>query len=149
MRRIRQPGPALAFRLSPREAKLFRQLLLLYPRVPSGHHRIGTGFKPGDEAQRLLDESLAEQRAAYKRRIREFLANPANFRADDQGAVLALRESDAEWLLQVLNDIRVGSWVRAGSPERLDGDWLTPKTVKDAWAMDMAGYFQMHLLEAR
>ena len=55
-----------------------------------------------------------------------------------------------EWLLQALNDIRVGSWLALGSP---DGPVeilaaLTDKTAPDFWAMEISGHFQAVLLAA-
>jgi len=49
-------------------------------------------------------------------------------------------------LLQVLNDVRIGSWIELGSPER-PLEALGAKTAPAVWAMEMAGAFQMSLLE--
>jgi hypothetical protein len=63
---------------------------------------------------------------------------------------LNLSGEQLEWLLQVLNDIRVGSWVQLGSPDtdtvRRGG--LTPEEARAVAAMDMSAYFQSGLLEA-
>ena len=59
----------------------------------------------------------------------------------------ALSGSELEWLLQVLNDIRVGSWIILGSPEQ----WFeaaTPQTAPHLWAMELAGAFEMAFLPA-
>ena len=50
-----------------------------------------------------------------------------------------------DWVLQVLNDVRVGSWVLLGSPEELAMD-LNEKTAPHFRAMEMAGYFQAQFL---
>jgi hypothetical protein len=49
--------------------------------------------------------------------------------------------------MQVLNDVRVGSWVILGSPDKKPAE-LNATTAPHFLAMEMAGYFQMQLLEA-
>jgi hypothetical protein len=97
--------------------------------------------------QRLLEEAVAEQRAANKKQLQTLLTDPRRFADTETGCRMTLSPADMEWLLQVLNDIRIGSWVRLGSPEeRLEK--LTLKTAPHFWAMEMSGYFQSRLLEA-
>jgi hypothetical protein len=75
------------------------------------------------------------------------LADPRRFQRTDTGFRLSLSRAEAEWVLQVLNDIRVGSWIILGSPEgEIEG--LDAKTASDFWAMEMAGYFETELLQA-
>jgi len=55
-----------------------------------------------------------------------------------------------EWMLQLLNDVRVGCWVKLGRPE-LEGvpkRHLTGQAARDMTALELSGYFQMVLLEA-
>jgi hypothetical protein len=60
---------------------------------------------------------------------------------------LVLSPADVEWLLQILNDIRVGSWLMLGSPEE-ELEVLSEKNAPHLLAMHMSGHFQMELLEA-
>ena len=103
-----------------REKRLLPQILKLYPRVPPAHHVLSkSGRLPDREAnQRLLDEALAEQRAENKKQLQALLADPRRFEHTETGARLSLSPAEVEWLLQVLNDIRVGSWILLGSPEK-------------------------------
>jgi len=139
----------LVFHLGPREKRSLLQLLKLYPCVPSAHHVLSrTGRVPDREAnQRLLDEALAEQRAENKKRLQALLADPRRFEHTETGGRLSLPRGEAEWVLQVLNDIRVGSWVILGSPEDKPAE-LTAANAPHFLAMELAGYFQMPLLEA-
>jgi hypothetical protein len=139
----------LIFHLGPREQRSLLQILKLYPCVPSAHHVLSrTSRAPDREAnQRLLDEALAEQRVENKKRLQTLLADPRRFERTETGARLSLSPAEAEWVLQVLNDIRVGSWVILGSPEEKPAE-LTAANAPHFLAMEMAGYFQMHLLEA-
>jgi hypothetical protein len=53
-------------------------------------------------------------------------------------------------VLQVLNDIRVGSWVQLGEPNINTRELpeLSEQNMQYAWAIEMAGLFQHTLLEA-
>jgi hypothetical protein len=139
----------LVFLLGPRERRSLPQILNLYPRVPPAHHVLSkSGRLPDAEAnQRLLDEALAEQRAENKKQVQALLADPRRFEQTETGARLSLSRAEADWLLQMLNDVRVGSWVILGSPEGKPGE-VTIATAPHYIAMEMAGYFQMQLLEA-
>ena len=149
MKLIRSSKATLLFQLSRREGSLLLQVLKLYPRVPSAHQPLSKSDRLPDreENQRLLDEALAEQRAANKKQLQTLLADPQRFQRTDTGPRLWLSRVEAEWVLQVLNDIRVGSWIILGSPEdKIEG--LDEKTASDFWAMEMAGYFEAELLAA-
>ena len=149
MKLIQTTNARLVFHLGPREKRSLLQLLKLYPCVPSAHHVLSkTGQVPNREAnQRLLDEALAEQRAENKQQLHALLADPRRFAPLEAGARLSLSRGEAEWVLQVLNDIRVGSWVILGSPEEKPVD-LDAAKAPHFLAMELAGYFQMQLLEA-
>ena len=102
-----------------------------------------------DSSQRLLEESLAEQRAENKRQIQAFLTDERRFEPAETGWRFSLSAAELEWLLQVLNDVRVGSWIQLGSPdEKLETKLLNDKTAPHFWAMEMAGHFQMGMLAA-
>jgi len=146
---IRTTKTKLLFQLGQREKRLLREVLNLYPRIPPAHQPLSkSGHVPDRQAnQRLLDEALAEHRAETQKQLQTLLADPGRFEETETGCRLSLLRSEAEWLLQVLNDIRVGSWICLGSPEgKLAG--LNARTAPDFWAMEMAGCFQAQLLEA-
>jgi hypothetical protein len=146
---IRRSKTKLLFHLGSREGVLLLEVLKLYPRVPSAHQPLSKSGRVPDqqENQRLLDEALAEQRAENKKHLQTLLADPLRVRKVDSGFQLSLATTEVEWVLQVLNDIRVGSWVILGSPEDKP-EKLTAKNAPDFWAMEMAGHFQMELLGA-
>lgn len=149
MRVIRTANDKLVFHLGWRERSLLLELLKLYPRIPPAHQPLSKSARlPDPEAnQRLLDEALAEQRAENKRQVQALLSDAQRLRQHPDGWHLSLSRPEVEWLLEVLNDVRVGSWIFLGSPgENLDG--LDETTAPDFWAMEMAGYFQMELLHA-
>ena len=149
MKLVRSTRTRLLFHLGQRETGLLLQILRLYPRVPPAHQQLTrSGQLPDREAnQRLLDEALAEQRAENRKQLLALLADPRRFARIETGSRLSLPSGEVEWLLQVLNDIRVGSWVLLGAPEEKLPE-LNETSAPDFVAMEMAGYFQMHLLEA-
>ena len=78
----------------------------------------------------------------------ESAASPT-WRQDTYLVLNPLTPSELEWLLQILNDVRVGSWIILGSPEQaMEFKLLNEKTAADFWAMEMSGQFQMRFLEA-
>lgn len=137
--------------LGSREKELLLTLLKLYPRIPPAHHRLSRagGIPEPEAAQRLLEDALVEQRARSKRELAALFAQPGRWIPAEAEWKLSLTTGEIEWLLQVLNDIRVGSWLALGSPEG-PVDNLTAASAPHVWAMEMAGSFQMallHLLE--
>jgi hypothetical protein len=139
------------FDLGRKEKQLLLAVLGRYPVVPPAHQRLSKSAPADghDSNQRLLDEALAEHRRENAGQLRELLRDTRRFRDTETGCRVTLSAADLEWLLQVLNDIRVGSWIRLGSPENDLRDFeLNETTAPHAWAMELAGYFQMNLLEA-
>ncbi len=149
MKLVKATKSRLVFELGQRETRSLPQILKLYPCVPSAHHVLSKSGRVPDRAasQELLDEALAEQRAEHKKQVQALLADPRRFEHTETGARLSLSPAEAEWLMQVLNDIRVGSWVILGSPDKKPAE-LTAANAVHFLAMEMAGYFQMQLLEA-
>jgi hypothetical protein len=146
---LRVTKEALVFQLAAREKLLLLELLKVYPQVPAAHATVSKSSKLPDQAttQRLLDEALAEQRAENKRQLQRLLKDPHRWKEEQTHWRLSLSQKDIEWLLQVLNDIRVGSWVLLGSPE----DWsetVSPEKAPFIWSMELAGAFQMAFLHA-
>jgi hypothetical protein len=149
---LRADPTRMVFLLNSVEKETLLDILGLYPRVPPSHrrHRLQTKPALGDaENQRLLDEALAEQRANKKRQLQALLQAEETVRATRAGFELHLRQADCEWLIQVLNDVRVGSWIALGEPEELPRQLPADGTkAAQACAMELAGLFQMTLLEA-
>ena len=130
-----------------REKELLVLVLQLYPRIPPAHHKLSKSGKPDPSSQQLLEEALAEQRTQHRERLSGLLAQTGRWTEHHRGWRLALTPAEIEWLLQVLNDIRVGSWVLVGSPETQQPDVVNEQTAPHLWAMEIAGAFQMGLLQ--
>jgi hypothetical protein len=150
---LKAEGDNLVFQLGRREKTLLLELLKLYPLVPPAHHRISSsGDAPAAAGnQQLLDEALTEHRNENKRLLQAMLGEPERFQAAPGGYRFILSPYQLEWLLQVLNDVRVGSWLHLGSPDEKEGRRvrLSLQNARYLWAMELSGHFQQALLMAR
>lgn len=151
MNLLKREKNRFTFHLPKREKQLLLAVLGRYPLVPARHQPLSKSAAPdrNESNQRLLDEALAEQRQENRRRLRTLLEDTRHFRKAQTGWHLVLSGSEVEWLLQVLNDVRVGSWVLLGAPA--DDLWnfdLNEQTAPHAWTMEVAGWYEAALLEA-
>ena len=150
---IRLDKEVLVFQLATRERLLLLELLKVYPQLPPAHRVVSKSIQLPDQAtsQRLLDEALAEQLAENKRQLQTLVNDPHRWTDQQAHWLLRLSQSELERMLQILNDIRVGSWVQLGSPEQWS-ETISPEKAPRLWAMELAGAFQMaflHALEGR
>ncbi len=137
------------FEVSAAEKRLLLEVINLYPLVPIVHHRF-THSVTGKDGQQLLEEALTEHRTSQRKHVNSLLRARSRFRKTRNGWRFSLKPPQMDWLLQVLNDVRVGSWLALGSPnsprEMLQA--LTPKSARTFRAMEASGYFQMALIQA-
>ena len=150
MKLLRVGKPGLVFQLSARERQVLFETIRLYPLVPATHHRLSeSGRGPAaEEDQRLLEAALAEHRAANRRHVQAMLEEPQRFQAVKSGFELTLAPAEVEWLLQVLNDVRVGSWLALGEPEHGQEPAVTAQNARYLLALELCGLFQSVLLAA-
>jgi len=150
MKLVRAGKNGLVFQLGSRAKQLLLETIELYPLVPASHHRLTKeGDAPApDEDQRLLEESLAEQRRENRRQVQAMLDKPDRFRKAKSGFEFTLTRPEIEALLQVLNDVRVGSWLALGEPEQGEEPPPTEENARSLIAMEVSGMFQSVLLAA-
>jgi hypothetical protein len=150
MKLLRSDKRGYVFHLGEREKHVLLQTLQLYPLVPASHHRLArSGDSPEDEErQRLLDEALAEHRREHRRQLQAMLNEPHRFRKTEAGFQLNLTAPQMEWLLQVLNDIRVGSWLALGEPEQGEEPQPDKHNAHCLLALEVCGLFESGLLTA-
>src|SRR5687768_8719547 len=127
-------------------------LLQRYPQVSSVHFHSKHPSTSDDakKNQELLEEALAEQQRENRKQLEQMLKETGRFAEHDLGYTFRLTPLEIEWLLQVLNDIRVGSWIQLGEPDPKSemSQPLNEQTMILAWTMEIAGLFQNSLLEA-
>jgi hypothetical protein len=149
---IKRDDTHYLFLIGKREREMLFSLLRRYPAIIGAHFRTRNPPKSEEikKNQELLEEALAEQQKENRKQLQQVLNDAGRFAENDLGYSFRLSESELEWLLQVLNDIRVGSWIQLGEPPT-DGTAqlpLTEESMQLTWAMEMAGLFQHSLLEA-
>ncbi len=152
MKLIRTRRDKLVFEISLPEKRLLFDVLKLYPLITAKHHRLSKTARTAnhDENQRLLEESLAAQREENRKNVRTMLDEPGRFQAAASSLHLTLSGPEIEWLLQVLNDVRIGSWIALGSPDPEQGKKIVfnEKILPHFRTMELAGAFEMVFLDA-
>lgn len=139
----------LVLELGKRERHLFLRILDLYPVVPVSYARLSTDKDSQNLAanQQLLEESLRDYQTENRKYLQDLFHRCGSMEESRTALSLKLPPPDFERLLQVLNDIRIGSWLALGAPEG-KASVLDPQTAPHVWAMEIAGFFQVSLLSA-
>ena len=139
----------LWLQLGRRERSLLLEVLGSYPLVDSTYHRATRSADPRVD-QPLLEEALTALKQENQERLAAFLAAPQRFREIEGEGFLVIEFQDLEWLLQVVNDLRVGNWLKLGSPDANSLDQLTLdlQRVRYVVAMELCGVLEAVLLEA-
>jgi hypothetical protein len=151
MTRIAKTSKLWRFALDEREKDCLELVLQSYPAIPRAHQPLSRHTAEGLDAEdtALLDEALEDQRQAHRNHLQRWWRKPGRLRQQEDTWELEVPVSDLDWLLQVLNDVRVGQWIRLGAPETIDNPLaLLKKDGKALFLMELAGMFQMTLLEA-
>jgi hypothetical protein len=148
--KVTRTNDKVVVQLGAREKGLLWDVLQRYPCLPAAYQPLSKSAQPTQEDpnQKLLNEALAEHRAENKAHLQNFLAERMQVEDQEAGCRMTLTEAEIERLLQLLNDIRVGSWLELGAPEQKEEPPLDARTAPHFWAMEISGYFQMRLLEA-
>lgn len=150
MRLVEAKGGLFVFRLARRERELLTHVLKQFP---VGGGPVAPLSKSGDEQllaehQQQLTEALAEQRAEHKRLLDAFLGEQGRFAEDGKSHFrLRLTTVQVDWLLRVLNEVRVGLWTKLGQPENLAPLALAGQ-LDAVVTMEICALFQTRLLAA-
>jgi hypothetical protein len=150
MKFLGHDGEKFSLVFAPEERALLVHLLSLYPLVPESYHILTKDKKlpKRDENQQLLDEALNVQRVQNKKEVVAFVADPQRFVEEDGNFHADFLRSELEWLLQVVNDVRIGCWIALGSPGYETKKKLKPskEAVRHTMFMELAGAFEMFFL---
>jgi len=112
-----------------------------------------------EEDRKFLEESLDSERQSLQSTLDTFLNSPVTFYEEDGQNFLRLGLDKVEWLLQILNDIRISSWQLLGSPgpedkenlEKLIQDEIPEESMQQAQLfllLELAGYYQSVVIES-
>ena len=152
MKLFRQEQEQLIFEFSGREKSLLLAILNLFPLVPLAHHQLSRDATLPDAElnQQLLEASLKSQKTDQQKWLATLLAKPDCLKPVKSNFHFTVTRSDLEGLLQVLNDVRVGSWLALGSPNLAQEKKLIldAATAVQVHRMELAGLFQMFFLNA-
>ena len=153
MKILKSDGDKFTFQITKIEKRLLFDVLALYPLVPAFIQPLSRTANPADiqADQRLLEESLAAHKQENKKQLGVIINEINRSQESAGGCRFSLSSDQMEGLLQVLNDIRVGSWQKLGSPDapQKKAIELNEQNARHTWAMEVAGLFQMALLSAR
>lgn len=148
MRLIRRTNEARVFRLKASELQMLILVLSQFP-LRNQDQQIS---RFGDEedlkgAQQLLDEVMADRRREARSELEDWLRAAHRFNHTDEGEELLIRHDEVDWLLQILNNVRVGAWQRLGEPEEIADAFrsATAESIRYLTVMEMAGGFQSAL----
>lgn len=179
MRLLHRDVEGLAFELHPRERELVVFLLQRYPVLDPAYHQIATPEDRDafTAEQQLLTECVTADQQANRQRIQEFIrtrltpppvkstqpapkkpastsdapASPeAGPSASARNTRLQLTYEEADWLLRMFNEVRVGAWVRLGRPgeNEMHTPELAARGAADYATMELGGLLQSILLRA-
>lgn len=150
MKFLRHDGERFQLEFAAEEKALLLHVLSLYPLVPAAYHKLTKDKKLPQRAenQQLLDEALQSQREQNKREVLALINEPGRFVETENGSKIGFTRGEMEWLLQVVNDVRVGAWVALGSPgyETKKKTKLSPEAMQHTMLMELGGAFEMFLL---
>jgi hypothetical protein len=146
---IKADKDQFSFQMDAKERQILFELLSLYPVIPAAHQRLSKNETQA-EGNQMLEAALAGLRRENKRQIESLVKSATVWIENEQGYGLFLSAGQLEWLLQVLNDVRVGSWVAMGSPDGHEEALaaVNSETGQYYWAMEVSGHFQMVFLRA-
>ncbi len=152
MKLIGREEEEFVFALSAQEKGLMLTLLSFFPQVPVAHHRLSqTANRPGDgENQRLLEESLKAQNLEDQEWLSTSFDGAPRFEIVENGFHLRVKRSEMDRLLQIFNDVRVGSWLALNAPDLEQKKKLSATRLSTPFIqrMELAGAFEMILIRA-
>jgi hypothetical protein len=150
MKLLQRTGASLVVAWTGTEKRLLEALSETYPLHHPEAQPLSRESKDLPEgAEDWLHAARADEVNQHNAWLKK-LIRPENFVPSESGWQQEMSHADAEILLQVLNNIRVGAWSRLGCPEVLPGlaQLLSSGMDANAWLILLAGELQMGLLLA-
>jgi hypothetical protein len=137
----------VVFGLFAAECELLERTLRLYPVMPASVTLISKTADHDDleERQELLDELTRESKAENLKLVGDFLRRPRQFESTDGLVKMLVLRKETNWLLEVVNEIRVGIWQKLGDPEE-EGIPFESDHMEDWVSMDYCAEIQSKLL---
>ena len=134
------------------EKEFLLQILSDYPVVTNQECVLSRDSEDPDlqEDTELLRSHLEEITQENRKKLNQWLQAPDTFRQTDDHAELVIDQSHRDWFLQILNDIRVGTWHRlhCPDPEKMEALAENPDHLNAALTMELIGLIQSFILRA-
>ena len=140
-----------AFEFESGELQLLFHILQRYPCTPQSYAKLSKFSDEQElkENEELLKEALAEQNEANMKLIKGFIADETKFPKSDKNLRICFSEEEIDWLLQILNDVRIGMWLKLGSPnQETPPQNNDPNYIREFSLMQISGEFEAFLLHA-
>ncbi|MBL9175767.1 MAG: hypothetical protein JNL10_19645 [Verrucomicrobiales bacterium] len=152
MKLVSRDSEKLVVRMDSREYDALRAAVALRGHLPRKARPLtsDTAVPPVlRDAEKDLSEALRDHRRELTEGVDALLSDPVRCVVQTRGArILSLSPSDAELLLQTLNDLRLSAWERLGCPDFEAGD--RPEVTDDnflcLWALQVTDLFLAFLL---
>ncbi len=149
MKLLRATEQERVYAVRPSELQMLLVVLGCYPALTRSRaiSKSGDSEQLGD-AQKLLDEAMSERRQTMRQELDTWLKLPERFQQAGNHFEWRVENDHREWLLQIINDVRVGSWVELGSPDDFDAaeQQVDEESARHLALMELAGMFQSVLL---
>lgn len=144
-------GDSLVFLVDPRGKAILEKLCHKYPALEVTYFELCRTMDEEElpDGRELADQSLTEEQNEVRNRVTKLLSDKNRFEKMEGFFLLRMTAAEVDLLLQVLNDVRIGCWVRAGSPSEGTEDTLRsdPKLAPLLATMQLCGLFQGALLD--
>jgi hypothetical protein len=154
MKLVERNEESLTLALRQRERELLVFLLRLYPALDPAYQKLSKATVENhlEAAQEFLTESLTAEQNSNRQLIDQFIRGRLTPSHSEGGSTLRLTLTLAEvdWLLRVINNVRVGCWTRLGRPEPPLATALKTgaQHVTELAAIELGMLVQDNLLEA-
>ncbi len=149
MKLLRATEQERVYAVRPSELQMLLVVLGCYPALTRSRaiSKSGDSEQLGD-AQKLLDEAMSERRQTMRQELDTWMKSPERFHQAGNHFEWRVENDHREWLLQIINDVRVGSWVELGSPDDFDASQqqVDEESARHLALMELAGMFQSVLL---
>tara|TARA_Y100001934_G_scaffold275253_2_gene369274 strand:- start:7067 stop:7537 length:471 start_codon:yes stop_codon:yes gene_type:complete len=139
----------LVFGMKSGEQRLLERTFELYPVMPAGIAPLSKSSDPEEmqDEQDLLDELMRESKAENRLELMNFLRRPRQFEKEEDALLLTVKKSEVNWLLEIVNEIRVGLWYKLGQPDPEEDEVPSETAHLEDWiSMEYCADLQARLL---
>ncbi|MDA7645724.1 hypothetical protein N8642_05120 [bacterium] len=138
--------------LSESETIFIKEILSAYPLVPNESRELTRSADTSDleEDTELLRTSLADLTRGHQKKLQAWVNAPETFREVENRYLFRITNDNRDWFLQILNDLRIGSWQQLDCPSQEELQELTAsqEVIRPLWTMELAGLLQSFLLNS-